>query len=117
MTIELGKLSGEVTMPQSTYPLSPQISLSGRQAERAFPWLRPLTAEQSAQFLGDLFLALAQALGQRNWHIVENLVSRWQATAQVLANSELTAALTEPIEAGEWEDWDDIENTLFDSVA
>jgi len=93
--------------------LSQQIPPVGVEAERAFPWLRSLTIEQRAQFFAELFLAMGQALRRHNWHVVEDLISRWQATAEVLAVPELASALTEPPEAGEWEDWDDIEAALF----
>jgi hypothetical protein len=96
---------------------TPPPSIEGSEAERAFPWLASLTAEQRAQFLAELFLALGRALRQRDWHIVEALVSRWQATVEVLAVPELASALTESTEAGEWEDWDDVEAALFDPAA
>ena len=87
------------------------------EAERTFPWLASFTTEQRAQFLAELFLALGQALRQHNWHIVEDIVSRWQTTAEALAVPELANALTESTEAGEWEDWDDVEAALFDPAA
>ncbi len=98
-------------------PLSQRVSSASVEAERAFPWLRLLTTEQRAQFFADLFLALGQALGYGDWRVVEDLVARWQATAEVLAVPELAAALTESPESGEWEDWDDIEAALFGPVA
>ena len=104
-------------MPQVAHPLSQRISPVGIEAERAFPWLRSLAAEQRAQFFAELFLAMGQALRQYDWHIVEDLISRWQATAEVLAVPELASALTEPLESGEWEDWDDIEAALFGPTA
>ncbi len=72
-------------MPQVARPLSQRISPAGVEAERAFPWLRSLAVEQRAQFFAELFLALGQALRQHDWHIVEDLISRWQATVEVLA--------------------------------
>ena len=95
-------------MPQVAHSLSQRISPASVEAERAFPWLRSLAVEQRAQFFAELFLALGQALRQHDWHIVENLISRWQATAEVLAVPELASALTEPLGVGEWGDWDDV---------
>jgi hypothetical protein len=95
-------------MPQVAHPLSQRISPAGVEAERAFPWLRSLAVEQRAQFFAELFLALGQALRQHDWHIVEDLISRWQATAEVLAVPELASVLTEPLGVGEWGGWDDV---------
>jgi hypothetical protein len=104
-------------MSQVAHPLSQRISPVGVEAERAFPWLTSLAIEQRAQFFAELFLAMGQALRRHDWHIVEDLLSRWQATAEVLAVPELASALTEPLAAGEWEDWDDIEAALFGPAA
>jgi hypothetical protein len=104
-------------MPQLARSLSQHVSPVSAEAERTFPWLTSLIAEQRAQFFAELFLALGQALRQRDWCIVEDLVSRWQATAEVLAVPELANALTEPLETGEWEDWDDIEAAIFGPAA
>ena len=79
--------------------------------------LRSLTVEQQGQFFTDLFIALGQALRQRDWHIVEETVSCWRATAEVLAVPELANVLNEPLETGEWEDWDDVQAALFDTAA
>ena len=100
-------------MPQVVHSLSQRVLPPSVEAERTFPWLTLLAVEQQVQFFTELFLALGQALRQHDWHIVEDLVSRWQATAEVLAIPELASALTEPLEAGEWKDWDDIEAALF----
>jgi len=94
-------------MSQVAHSLPQLISPASVEAERAFPWLRSLAIEQRAQFFAELFLALGQALRQHDWHIVEDLISRWQATAEVLAIPELANALTEPLDTGEWEKWDD----------
>jgi len=104
-------------MSQVAHLLSRRTSSVGVEAERAFPWLRSLTIEQRAQFFAELFLAMGQALRRHDWHIVEDLISRWQATAEVLAVPELASALTEPLAASEWEDWDDIEAALFGPAA
>ncbi len=103
-----------------TYPLSQpfqQTSPAGVEAERVFPWLRPLVAEQQSQFFADLFIALGQALRQHDWRIIEDTISRWRATAEVLAVPELANALTEPLKTGEWENWDDVEAALFGPAA
>ncbi len=76
-----------------------------------------LAIEQQGQFFTDLFIALGQALRQRDWHIVEETISRWRATAEVLAVPELANVLNEPLETGEWEDWNDVETALFDTAA
>ena len=76
-----------------------------------------LTVEQQGQFFTDLFIALGQALHQRDWRIVEETVSRWRATAEVLAVPELASVLNEPLETGEWQDWDDVQAALFDTAA
>ncbi len=104
-------------MSQLVQSLPQRIPPVSAEAERAFPWLAWLTAEQHTQFFAELFLALGQALRQRDWHIVEDIVSRWQATAKVLAVPELADALTEPLDVGEWQDWDDVQATVFSQAA
>ena len=88
-----------------------------RRSEDVFPWLRELDAEQLGQFYFDLFSALRQALQERSLEPVAATLESWQATAEVLADADLTAILTEPTEADEWENWDDVETTLFDTAA
>ncbi len=104
-------------MSQIAHPLPRETRKVSVEAERAFPWLRLLPAGERSRFFADLFLALGQALGERDWSVVENLVARWQATAEVLAVPELAHVLSEPIGAGEWEDWDDVEAALFGLTA
>jgi hypothetical protein len=99
------------------HSLSQWVSPTNVEAERTFPWLRSLAIEQRAQFFAELFLALGQALCQHDWYIVEDLISRWQATAEVLAVPELAIALTEPLDVGEWKDWDKVEAALFGQAA
>ena len=96
--------------------LSQQALLADVEIERVFPWLKLLAIEQKSQFFTELFLTLGQAVRQHDWHIVENLVSRWQATSKVLAVPELVNALTEALEIGAGEDWDNIEASLFDQA-
>jgi len=76
-----------------------------------------IAIEQRGQFFAELFLALGQALRQHDWHIVEDLISRWQATTEVMAVPELASALTEPLKVGEWKDWDDVQAALFGQTA
>lgn len=79
-----------------------------------FPWLGNLPPNERTQFYRELFPALQQAWRSGDWHPVEELLDSWEATAEVLADAELTAFLTEPAEAGAWEPWDDVEAALFD---
>jgi len=94
--------------------VTPAIELKiTRSAESIFPWLRYLKPEHKVQFYTDLFIALGQALREKNWRRVEEVLESWEATAEVLADPELTAWLSEPVENGEWEDWDDVEAEIF----
>lgn len=102
----MGRLSYETQVP----PLV-------RGSEDVFPWLRELNAEQLDEFYLDLFSALRQALQERSLEPIATTLESWQATAEVLADADLTAILTESTEADEWDDWDDVEAALFNTPA
>jgi hypothetical protein len=53
----------------------------------------------------DLFATIGQALQTGDWQPVQELIEDWQATAKILADTELTAILGEPLEKGEREPW------------
>ena len=82
-------------------------------ASRVFPWLKYLSAEQIEEFYADFFSALERTLQTKDWSTLEQTIERWQATAEVLADSELSAILTMPSIPSDLEEWDDVESELF----
>ncbi len=80
---------------------------------RVFPWLKHLSPADSAEFYTDFFSALEQAIQEKNWTILEQTIESWQATAEVLADAELTTILTEASSSDDLEDWDDVEGTQY----
>ncbi len=80
---------------------------------RIFPWLKHLSAEQITEFYADFFNALEQALQEKKWSILEETIESWRATAEILADPDLTAILTQP-PSDNLEAWDDVEAELFD---
>ncbi len=83
---------------------------------RVFPWLKHLSPADTAEFYADFFSALEQAIPEKNWTILEQTIESWQATAEVLADAELTTILTETSSSDDLEDWDDVEANLFDTT-
>ncbi len=71
--------------------------------EEIFPWLKHLDREDREAFYLELFATIGQALQTGDWQPVQELIEDWQATATILADTELTAILSEPLEQGEWE--------------
>ncbi len=86
-------------------------------ATRVFPWLKHLSSEQIEEFYADFFNALERTLQTKDWSILEQLIERWQATAEILADASLSAMLTTPATADELEDWEHVESELFDPSA
>jgi hypothetical protein len=60
---------------------------------RVFPWLKELSSDQLDEFYSDFFDALEQALQEKDWSILEECIESWQATAEVLADADLTTLL------------------------
>jgi hypothetical protein len=89
---------------------------AGYNVSRVFPWLKYLSAEQITEFYADFFNALEQALQEKEWSILEETIESWRATAEILADTDLTAVLTQP-PADDLEAWDDIEAELFNSAS
>ena len=86
-------------------------------ASRVFPWLKHLSAQQLEEFYADFFSALERTLQTKDWSILEQLIESWQATAETLADSALSAMLTSPSEADDVEDWEHVESELFGKSA
>ncbi len=81
-------------------------------AESLFPWLEALAVDEIQAFYTDFFAAIEQAIQAGDWSGVQKTIEDWQATAEVLADSTLTTTLSQPIEAGEWDDWEHINAAL-----
>lgn len=84
-------------------------------ANRVFPWLKQLSSEQIDEFYRDFFEALEHTLHTHDWSVLEETIGRWQATAEILADSDLTATLTSPSKKDDLEAWADVESELFGS--
>lgn len=82
-----------IDKPNSTIQL-PSTLLSN--ASQVFPWLAYLSPSEQDNFYADFFQALENALHEKNWSCFEQTIESWQATAEVLADSELTAILLAP---------------------
>ncbi|HXV43714.1 MAG TPA: DUF6247 family protein [Anaerolineae bacterium] len=89
---------------------------TGYNVSRVFPWLTYLSAEQIDEFYADFFNALEQALQEKEWSILEETIESWRATAEILADPDLTAVLTQS-SPDNLEAWDDVEAELFNSVS
>jgi hypothetical protein len=85
-------------------------------ANRIFPWLKYLSREQVEEFYVDFFAALEQTLQHKDWSILESVIESWQATADVLADAELTEILAATNPNDDMEDWNDVEANLFNQV-
>lgn len=85
-------------------------------ANRVFPWLKYLSAEQVAEFYADFFTALEQALQEKKWSILEEAIDSWHTTAKILADPELATILTAP-SPNDLESWTDVEAELFDPAS
>jgi hypothetical protein len=83
---------------------------------RVFPWLKHLSPDQLAEFYADFFSALEQAIQEKNWAVLETTIESWQATAEILADADLTATLIGSSAEDDMEDWDDVEAKLFDAA-
>ena len=81
-------------------------------AELLFPWLEALAADEIQAFYIDFFAAIEQAIQSGDWSGVQTTIEEWQATAEVLADSALSATLSQPIEASDWDDWEDVSAAL-----
>lgn len=91
--------------------------VAGDRINRVFPWLKNLSSDQVAEFYTDFFDALERALQEKDWLVLEDTIENWQATAEVLADPELTTLLTEPVSEDELEVWDHVETELFDTTS
>lgn len=89
---------------------------AGYNVSRVFPWLKHLSAEQTTEFYADFFNALEQALQEKEWSILEETIESWRATAEILADPDLTAVLTQS-PTDDLEAWDDVETELFNSAS
>ena len=83
---------------------------------RIFPWLRYLSSEQLTEFYTDFFRALEQAIHTKEWSLFEETIESWHATAEILADADLTAILTQTPSDDDSEIWDDVEAELFDKA-
>ncbi len=90
---------------------------AGYNVSRVFPWLKYLSAEQITEFYADFFNALEQALQEKKWSVLEDVIESWRATAEILAAPDLTAILTQPSTVDDLEAWDDVETELFNSAS
>jgi hypothetical protein len=102
-------------MNTTLIPTMPPAALV--KANQLFSWLEHLSAAEQDNFYTDFFEAIESALHSKNWSIVEQTIENWQATAEVLASTELTTMLTVSTNEEDWEKWDDVETKLFNSVA
>ncbi len=82
--------------------------------ETLFPWLELLTAEEVQVFYTDLFEAIEKSLHSGDWSGVQTTIEDWQATAEVATDPTLAATLKQPIEAGDWNDWERVRAGLQD---
>jgi hypothetical protein len=80
-----------------------------------FPWLEYISSEEVDKFYNDFFKAIEQALHTKDWSILEQTIESWQATAELLTDTELTMILTKPTTNNDLEDWDDVEAELFNT--
>lgn len=101
-----------IDKPNSTIQLQSTL-LSN--ASQVFPWLAYLSPSEQDNFYADFFQALENALHEKNWSCFEQTIESWQATAEVLADSELTAILLAPSSDDDLEEWSDVETELFDT--
>jgi hypothetical protein len=81
-------------------------------AETLFPWLEALTTDEAQTFYTDFFEAIQQAIQSGDWSGVQTTIEDWQATAEVMADPTLATTLSQPIEAGDWDDWEHVSADL-----
>lgn len=69
----------------------PQVSgqLSWFALPQSFAWLRYFSAEEIAQFLSELLEVLQKSRGSGDWTAVSELLSTWEATAEVIGDATL----------------------------
>lgn len=84
-------------------------------ASQVFPWLAYLSPGDIESFYADFFHAIEQALHHKNWLVLEETIESWQATAEVLANPELTAILMASSSDDDLEEWTNVEAELFNT--
>jgi hypothetical protein len=76
-------------------------------------WLQHLSKKEQAEFSRQLLEAVLAACAQGTWDEVTQLLDDCQATAEVLADPELTAILTEPIANQELIPWGEVRTRLL----
>ncbi len=100
---------------EKTEPIYQTTSSLSSNASQVFPWLVHLSPHDIDSFYADFFQAIEQALARKKWLVLEETIESWQATAEVLANNELTAILSAPSSDDDWEEWNDVEAELFNT--
>lgn len=76
-------------------------------------WLKHLSKKDQMAFSRELLETVMLACTQGNWDAVPQLMDDWQATAEILADPELTAILTEPVENQELIPWEQVRASLL----
>lgn len=100
---------------EKTDPIDQTASSLLSNASQVFPWLMHLSSRDIESFYADFFQAIEQSLHHKNWLVLEETISSWQATAEVLANNELMATLMAPSSDDDWEEWTNVESELFNT--
>lgn len=82
----------------------------------AFAWLAHLEEEEQAEFYRELLETVLAAATDGDWSRVSALFDDWKATAEIRADPDLTATLTEPLADQEWTPWENIRARLLREI-
>ena len=80
-----------------------------------FAWLKDLDSNEQASFISGLLARVLGATKKRNWAPVSEWIEEWQATANVLADSEVARRVKRgraELATGEWVDWETLRKEL-----
>ena len=75
-----------------------QEQFSGLGKSAIFPWVEYLTQEEIEEFKTELITAFVKAIRRRKWHIIEDIIGEWAATAEVERNPQLSKLLKAKLE-------------------
>lgn len=75
-----------------------QEQFSGLGKSAIFPWVEYLTQEEIEEFKTELITTFVKAIRRRKWHIIEDIITDWAATAEVERNPQLSKLLKAKLE-------------------
>ncbi len=75
-----------------------QEQFSGLGKSVIFPWVEYLTQEEIEEFKTELITTFVKAIRRRKWHIIEDIITDWAATAEVERNPQLSKLLKAKLE-------------------